>query len=99
MEFEWDENKNLANIAKHGIGFELACLVFEDPRHLVTFDQTIGNEERWRALGNIEGRRLLLVVHTYRNKDNMEVIRIISARRPNTRERGQYENRFKNSRD
>ena len=95
MEFEWDENKNLANIAKHGIHFELACLVFGDPYHLVTFDQTIGNEEHWRAIGNIEGHRLLVVAHTYRNKDDAEVIRIISARRAIPRERRLYDNRLK----
>ena len=31
MEFEWDQQKNLANYAKHKINFELASKVFEDP--------------------------------------------------------------------
>ena len=29
--YEWDEAKNRANIAKHGIGFDLACRIFEGP--------------------------------------------------------------------
>jgi uncharacterized DUF497 family protein len=52
MEFEWDERKDWANQAKHKISFELACLVFEDPLHLVKFDRVIDGEERrhlWAA--------------------------------------------------
>ena len=31
MHFEWDEEKNLVNIGKHGIDFETAILCWEDP--------------------------------------------------------------------
>jgi uncharacterized protein len=31
MAFEWDEAKNRANIAKHGVGFQIAQRIFEGP--------------------------------------------------------------------
>ena len=91
MEFEWDEQKNLTNYLKHKVSFELACLVFADPLHLVKFDRVVAGEERWHALGSVMGRHVLVVVHTYRNKENEEIIRIISARRASPHERRQYE--------
>jgi uncharacterized DUF497 family protein len=91
MEFEWDERKDCANQAKHKVSFELACLVFEDPLHLVKFDRVIDGEERWHAMGSVEGRRILVVVHTHRSHDGEEIIRIISARRASSHERRDYE--------
>jgi len=43
MEFEWDENKRLANIEKHGIDFRIAILVFFAPAALRRSDR---DEER-----------------------------------------------------
>ena len=37
MRFEWDENKNRSNISKHGIDFEQAKKIFEDP-NLLTYE-------------------------------------------------------------
>lgn len=91
MKFEWDDRKNLLNHAKHKVSFELARLVFDDPLHLVKFDRVVDGEERWHALGSVRGRHVLVVVHTYRNRDDEEIIRIISARRASSRERRQYE--------
>ena len=91
MIFEWDDQKNLLNYAKHKVSFELASLVFDDPLHLVKFDRIVDGEERWHAIGNIMGRHVLVVAHTYRNKENEEIIRIISARRASSHERRQYE--------
>jgi uncharacterized DUF497 family protein len=91
MEFEWDVRKNLANHAKHKVSFELARLVFEDPLHLVKFDRAVDGEERWQAIGTVKGRHILVVVHTYRNQEDEEIIRIISARRASSHERRQYE--------
>ena len=91
VQFEWDEHKNLANHAKHKVSFELARLVFADPLHLVKFDRIVDGEERWHAMGNVMGRHVLLVAHTYRNREDVEIIRIISARRASPQERRQYE--------
>jgi uncharacterized DUF497 family protein len=47
VRFEWDEAKNGSNQTKHGIDFETAQLVFDDP-HCVTFvERMSGGEERW----------------------------------------------------
>ncbi len=91
MEFEWDQQKNLANYAKHKVSFELACLVFDDPLAAYKFDRVVDGEERWHAVGKAAGRNMLVVVHTYRSKDGDEVIRIISARRASSHERRIYE--------
>jgi len=39
MRYEWDERKNHRNQRKHGVSFELATLVFEDPNCLIAFDR------------------------------------------------------------
>ena len=91
MEIEWDEQKNLTNFAKHKISFELARLVFGDPLHLVKFDRVVDGEERWHAMGKVMDRHILVVVHTYKNRKNEEILRIISARRASSHERKQYE--------
>jgi len=51
MYFEWDERKNRANQAKHGLSFETAALVFEDPNAISVLDRVVEGEERWRTLG------------------------------------------------
>ncbi len=93
MRFEWDPEKDRSNLAKHGIGFEIAALVFSDPRLLLTEDrQDRGFEQRWHALGLAgETGMLVLVVHVYRESNHgEEIIRIISARKASARERGGY---------
>ena len=88
--FEWDENKNRTNHKKHDIWFEEAQKVFTDPYLKVFFDEkNSDNEDRYLALGSSENHRLLMVSHTYRQ--NEEVIRIISARRAEPKERKFYE--------
>lgn len=90
MIYEWDENKNKTNQAKHGVSFETAKLVFEDSYHLSIQDRYKGDEERWQTMGYIGGVLLLLVAHTVRNRGNKEVIRIISARKATKQERRRY---------
>lgn len=85
--FEWDPEKARANLSKHGVAFEDAALVWDDPLHLARFDRLEGGEERWHTLGSAAGTVLLLVVHTYRNRDDEDVVRIISARRATRSER------------
>jgi uncharacterized DUF497 family protein len=87
MEFEWDTGKAEQNIAKHGVPFEYAAQVFLDPHRLDSADERRDySEERRLTLGKIE-RRLFVVAYTLRG----ELIRLISARKANERERRQYD--------
>ena len=89
--FEWDEEKHRINVEKHGVGFELAQTVFEDPNLLLRQDRMVDGEERWQALGTSLGGVLLLVAHTvHMGDDDEESIRIISARRAARQERADY---------
>jgi hypothetical protein len=64
MRFEWDEDKNRRNLAKHKVSFERASSVFDDPRSLSTQDCVVEGEERWQTVG-MESGTVLLVAHTY----------------------------------
>ena len=89
--FEWDPKKNAINLAKHGVDFDLATEVFEDPGCREIFSRTEDGEDRYLALGTVwsyEGRFLLVVVYTYRNKK--QIVRIISARRATEKEAKLY---------
>jgi uncharacterized DUF497 family protein len=88
-EFEWDDNKARSNLKKHGISFEEAVTIFNDPDIATIVDPYHSeNEERFVSLGMSFIRRLLLVVHAERN----ERIRLISARKATETERKIYEN-------
>ncbi len=93
MRFEWDEQKNRQNLRKHDVRFETATLVFEDPYAITRRDLAFEDEERW--IGAIGPGAVLLVVHTYREKENEELIRIISARAAESHERRAYEEAHK----
>ena len=89
MRFEWDETKNQSNQTKHGIDFQAASAVFDDPYLLVVQDRFENDEERWKATGVIEGMYVVLVAHTYRldADQNEEIVRIISARAASSKEK------------
>ncbi|MEO7145913.1 MAG: BrnT family toxin [Bryobacteraceae bacterium] len=93
MQFEWDEHKQRAKTAKHGIEFATAALVFADP-HLVLREDRTGEsgEQRWHAIGLAGGLQpLLIVIHVYREENNgEEIVRIISAGKASTREGRAY---------
>ena len=89
MRFEWDPAKGARNRVKHGIGFETAQLVFDDPHAISALDRVVEGEDRWQTIGVAEGR-LLLVVHTDLTYQDEEITRIISARRANAYERRRY---------
>ena len=89
--FEWDPAKNKSNERKHGIDFETAEMVFDDPFCITFVDQITGGEERWKAIGAIEDFLVLVVAHTYSQDGPDELVRIISARRATRRERRLYE--------
>jgi uncharacterized DUF497 family protein len=88
--FEWDARKARANLAKHGVSFELAITAFDDPFGLVATDDshsTSEEEREWLVGKSDEG--VLVVVFTRRNQGR--ICRLISARRANRRERRRYE--------
>ncbi|MGA2273415.1 MAG: BrnT family toxin [Bryobacteraceae bacterium] len=91
MRVDWDNAKNAINRSKHGIDFETAQLIFDDPFCITFVERVTDGEERWHAIGSIEKLVVLVVVHTYREVDSEEMIRIISARRATTKERRLYE--------
>ena len=90
IRFEWHEAKNRSNKRKHGIDFETAQLVFDDPQCISFVERVSDGEERWHAIGSIENIIVIVVVHTYREEASDEVIRIISARRATRHERKLY---------
>ena len=95
--FEWDEAKAKTNERKHGVSFEDAMLVFDDPYAIAVQDRIEGGERRWQPLGLAGGIVLLLVAHVVKDDEQDEIIRIISARRADRKERKRYDkNRAKN---
>lgn len=91
MQFDWDDDKNRANLAKHGVSFELASYVFDDPLHRSVPDPC-EYEERWQTIGAAKNLMTILVVHTITEiEGEEEVIRIISARLATAYERRTYE--------
>lgn len=85
--FEWDELKNASNLAKHGVGFEEAKMIFEGPV-LTSVDSRFDYAERREiSIGAIGGLVAVVVVHTERHGS----IRIISARLANRNERRRYD--------
>ena len=75
MEFEWDERKARDNVAKHGVSFELATQVFDDPRLALAEDAAHSRSEvRYFAFGRVGGGVL-----TVRFALRGERIRIIGA--------------------
>lgn len=91
MRFEWDEAKNLANQRKHGIAFEEAIELFDDPFCMSDPDRIEDGEQRWQSYGVISGMLLAMVAHTWREANGDEVIRLISARYATRKERRRYE--------
>ncbi len=93
--FEWDPAKAASNLRKHHVSFETAIRAFADPFALTDQDRIEGGEQRWQTLGVVEGHYLLLVVHTVQDEDEdgqpVEIIRIISAREADRKERRRYE--------
>lgn len=82
MNFEWDEDKNRANIKKHGVSFNEAATIFSDKNILsLPDDEHSEREERWVSLGISKNLRVLFVVHLELTRNDNQTMRIISARR------------------
>ena len=88
MEFEWDNNKAITNLQKHGVSFAEAATVFGDPLS-TTFpdpDHSI-NESRFITIGLSTSGKIIILSHT----DREDRIRIISARKATRKEQRFYE--------
>ena len=88
IEFEWDEAKAVANLAKHGVRFADAAAVFDDPSALDIEDRSMDYGEVGRRVVGIGHGRHLTVAYTERG----ETIRLISARKATRTERREYDN-------
>ena len=88
MRFEWDDNKEQINIAKHGIDFTTAARVFEDENRLELYDEAHSDtEDRYITIGEINGVAIIVFV-VYTERD--DAIRLISARKATKQERRAY---------
>ncbi len=85
--FEWDDEKARTNLQKHGIGFDEASTIFDDPLFITALDDEHSiDEERYITIGLSSKQRILMVAHTERNEN----IRIISARKATKNEEKFY---------
>lgn len=91
VRFEWDEEKRLANLKRHGIDFKDVYRVFDYDRFLLEDDRYDYGEQRWVSFGLLFGE-VVAITHT----ESDEVIRIISARKAEKYEEKRY---FKSIRD
>ena len=90
MRFEWDAEKAISNLRKHGVSFETAVRVFSDPFAVTEQDRIEEGEYRWQTTGVVDTILVLLIAHADREEDGVEVIRIISARRATSKEKRHY---------
>lgn len=93
MRFEWNNEKFIANFKKHGLSFRDAWNIFLGERYTFVDTRFDYGEKRYITLGNLQGREVV-VVHTYR--DN--IIRIISMRKANEREKKIFGERSRQAR-
>ncbi|WP_158998349.1 BrnT family toxin [Pigmentibacter ruber] len=81
MQYEWHEEKAAKNKKKHGVDFEEAKSIFNDPKIKIKYDENNSEEEdRFQAIGYSEKYRCLFVVFCEYEGEGDDTIRIISAR-------------------
>jgi len=85
MQYEWDEQKRLSNVRKHGIDFRDAVEIFEGDTLLMEDDRFDTGERRFVSPGLLRGR-VIVVVHT----EQADVMHMISARKATKYEQGIY---------
>lgn len=90
MRFEWDAEKARRNRSKHGVSFEVAVRVWDDPHIEIVMDRSGSDEERYWAIGQVASG-VLVVVHLYPDPLDEGLVRIISARKAEPHERRKYE--------
>ncbi|MBI3551556.1 MAG: BrnT family toxin [Elusimicrobia bacterium] len=89
MDFDWDPEKAADNLVKHGVSFDQAIKVFDDPDAKYFPDDEHSREEiREKVIGSAEEAGIVLVVFTERKGD---ILRIISAWKATKREKKLYE--------
>jgi uncharacterized DUF497 family protein len=88
VRFEWDDQKALENLSKHGVSFGEATEVFYDPNALEDYDVGHSDDEMRFSIIGLSSRRLLYVIYAERVLD---VVRIISARKADRAEQQIYE--------
>ena len=88
MRFEWDDEKALTNLKKHGVSFGAPTEVFYDPDALEDCDMTHSDRESRFFIIGLSSRRLLYVIYAERQGD---MVRIISARKADRTEQEIYE--------
>jgi hypothetical protein len=86
MAYQWNRDKAVANVRKHGIDFADAVSVFSDDLAITIPDERFG-EERFVTIGVDAFGRVLVVVYTLRDDE----VRLISVRKATRQERQQYE--------
>lgn len=87
MRFEWNPQKATANLRKHGVSFDEAATVFDDPLFITVVDDEHSlDEERYITIGLSSQARLLVIAHT----EQGGTVRIISARKATSREEQFY---------
>ena len=100
IRFEWSLAKAESNLRKHRVSFESATRVFSDPFAVAEQDRIENGELRWQTLGMAGSFMLLVVAHIVRDdEDGTEIVRIISARRAEPKERKRYEGHYCSLRD
>ncbi|WP_307373346.1 BrnT family toxin [Peteryoungia aggregata] len=86
IHFEWDDEKNTANIAKHGLSFDRACRIFDGIVISAQDDRRDYGEVRFNSIGKLDETVVVVVTHT----DRHDRIRLISARPAKRKERERY---------
>src|ERR1035437_5824627 len=97
MRCTWNLEKADRNVRIHGVSFDMAAKIFQDPNHIVTDNYFIEEEgeQRYKAIGTSGGLALLLVVFVDRSGPEDEVIHIISARKATAYEKSAYKDQFR----
>ena len=80
--FEWDPSKAHTNLTKHGVSFDVAATVFQDPLAATIVDHAhSADEERWVTIGRASTGVCIIVVHTWQSVGTASArIRLISGR-------------------
>ena len=88
LTFEWDEEKSRGGLRKHGVSFDEAKTVFNDPFAMTISDPEHSSEEdRYIDMGMSSQGRILVVWYTERGRN----IRIIGSRKATRTQRREYE--------
>ena len=92
MHFEWDAQKNYANVRKHGFSFADAWEIFAVPMLIDLDVRRDYGEDRWIGIGRLQSR-IVVVIYT---EPADAIIRIISLRKALSHEQYTYEQAFGN---